>query len=161
MGTVKRGRTGDCRVAWDHVGVLAYAATRAVPKVIRAGELPLSLICCIIWESKPCTSLALATISGQESRHLQGHERAGELSLLNFICRRAVPKDLSAAEAALPLVCWAVVQMIEKCPLPLPHPSPSPAGKKAGPRVMGVGELAMSLTTVTLGRASPGFRGCW
>ena len=59
------------------------------------------------------------------------------------------------------------------CPPPLPHPSPSMAGKRAGPKVMRVGKLAMSHTGCTTqesgpctlpgqqGRADPGNGGCW
>jgi hypothetical protein len=35
----------------------------------------------------------------------------------------------------------------ERCPLPLPNPSPPMASRRAGPRVMKMGELAMFLTS--------------
>lgn len=67
-------------------------------------------------------------------------------------------------ELALSLACWAVAQTREECPPSLPNPSPSMAGGRAGPRVVGVGKLAMFLTgrpytSTGQGRADSGFRG--
>lgn len=86
---------------------------------------------CSIWKIRPCTS------AGQESR--TDHECEG--------CKYASPKGISTRELALPLISWVVAWMKERQPPPLPHPSSSMADWRAGPGVMRVGELAMSITS--------------
>lgn len=65
------------------------------------------------------------------------------------------PDSVSVGEQALPLVCWVVAQIRERCSPSLSCPSPSIAGRRAGPGVMRMGELAMSFIVGYTERADP------
>jgi hypothetical protein len=54
---------------------------------------------------------------------------------------------MNVGQLALPVVCWVVAQTRERSLPPLPCFSISMAGRKAGPGVMRVEELAMSVTS--------------
>lgn len=55
------------------------------------------------------------------------------------------PEGVSLGELGLPFLCCAVVQIHERCHHALLCPSPPMAGQRAGPTIVRVGELALSL----------------
>lgn len=144
----------------------------------RAG--PVSCLPCNDTGKEEMTTLTLPPCNGKQENWPRGHlsRRAGPAPhLLLHLREQALLLHLGitvklalgmgvASEPALPLVCWVV------SPFSPPRPSTSTAGRRAGPRVMRVGELAMSHTSCTTqksrpctllgqqGRPGPGSGGC-
>lgn len=55
----------------------------------------------------------------------------------------------------MPLVCWKVVLMRERCPPPFCHPSPPMTNGRAAPGITRMGELAISFTSCNTWESRP------
>jgi hypothetical protein len=111
---------------WDHERRRVGPAPHLL---LDSGKLALPLTCYWTWESRPCPS------PGQNSRAGSGCE--------GF--RWAILGGISMGELDLPLVCCAMARMRER----------TMAGGRASPKVMRLGELAMSLISCNTQESSP------